>query len=137
MEKADAQLSVGSVFDEGPDLNTKLARLRTFQASERTLMAWIRTAISMISFGFTIVKFFEYLESERRYQFRVLGSGGIGLVLILGGILALLVGILQYRKTTSMQGLRDKSVFWSFAVYVAFGTALIGVMAFISIFMSD
>jgi uncharacterized membrane protein YidH (DUF202 family) len=72
VEKTDTQLFAGSVLDEGTDLNTKLARLRTFQASERTLMAWIRTAISMISFGFTIVKFFEYLEGERRYQFAFL-----------------------------------------------------------------
>jgi hypothetical protein len=31
-----------------------LALDRTRMASERTLMAWVRTALSMISFGFTI-----------------------------------------------------------------------------------
>ena len=39
---------------------------RTFLATERTLMAWVRTSLSMISFGFTIVKFFEYLAEERK-----------------------------------------------------------------------
>jgi hypothetical protein len=29
-------------------------------------MAWIRTSLSMISFGFTIVKVFEYLATERK-----------------------------------------------------------------------
>ena len=33
-----------------------LAVQRTRMASERTLMGWVRTAISMISFGFTMAK---------------------------------------------------------------------------------
>ena len=42
-----------------PD-STELAVDRTWLAHERTLMAWVRTATSMISFGFTIYKFFQF-----------------------------------------------------------------------------
>ena len=47
-----------------PPLNvaTHFAWLRTRMAAERTLEAWVRTAISLIGFGFTIVKFFERLN---------------------------------------------------------------------------
>ena len=41
------------------DAGTRLAVNRTRLAYERTLMAWVRTAASMISFGFTIYKFFQ------------------------------------------------------------------------------
>ena len=41
------------------DSSTQLAVDRTRLAYERTLMAWIRTATSLITFGFTIYKFFE------------------------------------------------------------------------------
>ena len=41
---------------------TKLAVERTRLAYERTLMAWVRTSTSLISFGFTIYKFFQYLR---------------------------------------------------------------------------
>ena len=34
--------------------NENLSIDRTRMAAERTLMAWLRTALSMISFGFTI-----------------------------------------------------------------------------------
>ena len=44
--------------------NEELALRRTFLAHERTLMAWIRTSVSLISFGFTIYKFFQYLAQE-------------------------------------------------------------------------
>ena len=41
------------------DVGTRLAVDRTRLAYERTLMAWVRTATSLISFGFTIYKFFQ------------------------------------------------------------------------------
>ncbi|MEI9889510.1 MAG: DUF202 domain-containing protein [Caulobacteraceae bacterium] len=37
-----------------PILPADLGELRTIMAADRTLMAWIRTALSMLSFGFTI-----------------------------------------------------------------------------------
>jgi putative membrane protein len=42
----------------------QLALDRTWMAHERTLMAWVRTATSMISFGFTVYKFFEFETSK-------------------------------------------------------------------------
>ena len=38
---------------------TTLALERTRIAYERTMMAWIRTATSLITFGFSVYKFFE------------------------------------------------------------------------------
>jgi putative membrane protein len=122
---------------QGYDMNTNLARLRTFQATERTLMAWIRTAISMISFGFTIVKFFEYLRSEKQQHFHLIGPVGVGLILISSGIMCLVVGDMQYRHAVKLQRLQDQNnAFWSFAEYVAWATALVGFVALISVIRS-
>jgi uncharacterized membrane protein YidH (DUF202 family) len=41
-----------------------LALDRTRMAAKRTLMAWVRTALSMISFGFTIYKFLQVLQEQ-------------------------------------------------------------------------
>src|SRR5262249_60049466 len=89
---------------EKPDANelaeqrTELALLRSFQATERTLMAWVRTAISMISFGFSMVKFFEYLEEDKHKQFHFFGPAGVGMILILIGILALIVAVVEHKR---------------------------------------
>ena len=36
--------------------------LRTRLSVERTMMSWVRTAIALIGFGFTIVQFFERMQ---------------------------------------------------------------------------
>jgi putative membrane protein len=53
--------------DSATDLAQQRAALaikRSAIAAERTLLAWIRTAMAMIGFGFTIYKFFQYLQSD-------------------------------------------------------------------------
>ena len=45
-------------------LNDILALDRNKLAAERTLMAWVRTALSMISFGFTIYKFLQVIDEQ-------------------------------------------------------------------------
>jgi uncharacterized membrane protein YidH (DUF202 family) len=41
------------------DFSTELARERSREAADRTLMAWIRTALGLIGFG--VGKFYGYL----------------------------------------------------------------------------
>ena len=36
--------------------------LRTRLSVERTMMSWVRTAVSLIGFGFTIVQFFDRMR---------------------------------------------------------------------------
>jgi len=63
-------------------------------------MAWTRTAVSLIGFGFTIVQFFERLADMKGVApaARPEAARYVGLMLIGAGILALLVSTLQYRK---------------------------------------
>src|SRR4051794_20329216 len=45
------------------------------QALERTFMAWVRTAVSLISFGFTIVQFFQRLPKMESASDRLPSPG--------------------------------------------------------------
>jgi len=78
--------------------DSHFAWIRTRMAAERTLMAWLRTAVSMIGFGFTIVQFFERMASMEgvKSALRPEAPRYLGLALIAGGTLALLVSTWQY-----------------------------------------
>lgn len=112
---------------------TDLALLRSFQANERTLMAWVRTAISMISFGFTMVKFFEYLEEDKQKQFHFFGPAGVGMILILIGTIALIVAVLQFQRVATQLGTSPRSARWSLPVLVAVSVAFLGIFALLAV----
>jgi putative membrane protein len=67
-------------------------------------MAWVRTAASLISFGFTIYKFFQYLREGQPVNMGLVGPRTFAILLILIGIMSLVVGTLEHRR--SMQALR-------------------------------
>jgi len=85
----------------GPPDQLELAWDRTFLAHERTLMAWIRTAASLITFGFTLYKFFEYLRETQpdRHLPKVFGARTYGIVMIVVGIATLFLATWQHRQS--------------------------------------
>ena len=74
-------------------------------ANERTFLAWIRTAIGIMAFGFVVVKFSLFVRqlalmmgnpqvvSHRRY------SETVGIILVAAGLLTCILAFLRYRKT--------------------------------------
>ena len=80
-----------------PDKN-QLALDRTFMALERALMAWIRTATSLITFGFTLYKFFYYLQQQDpvRHPEHVFGARTVGILMIVIGLLSLGLAAAQH-----------------------------------------
>jgi putative membrane protein len=102
-------------------------------------MAWVRTALSMISFGFTMIKFFEYLESSRGPTTGPLGRTWtpelIGFSLMSIGTFSLLLALLGHRtevKTLREEGLPRK---WSLAFTVGALIALLGLFALVSLLL--
>jgi putative membrane protein len=62
-------------------------------------MAWLRTSISLIGFGFTIVQFFQRMQSMPTLTGRVMPvetPRNLGLALIATGVAGLGVSTLQY-----------------------------------------
>ncbi|HRY89196.1 MAG TPA: DUF202 domain-containing protein [Rubrivivax sp.] len=85
-----------------PDALTRLAFERTRVAYERTLMAWVRTAASLITFGFSVYKFFQIEMKPAVAMSGGIGARGFGLTLIAIGLLALLLGTGEHWRDLRM-----------------------------------
>jgi len=121
------------------------AWLNTRLALERTFMAWIRTAVSLISFGFTIVQFFQRFMQMQNAGDRPMSPGAprvLGLALIGAGILCLAVSSWQYRqgvkymwqpKFGAIAGISEAPI-RSSTFFAALVLLLIGLFAFLSVF---
>lgn len=58
--------SEGPRFDVQPTVGNHFAWMRTMLGLQRTLMAAVRTAVSLIGFGFTVAQFFEKMPTRCR-----------------------------------------------------------------------
>lgn len=80
--------------------STQLALERTWLAHQRTLMAWVRTAASMISFGFTIYKFFEFEKGAKGGQHGLLTPRDFAMAMVSIGLIVLLLATVAHRRDT-------------------------------------
>jgi putative membrane protein len=81
-----------------PALPADLGAVRTVLAADRTLMAWLRTSLSMLSFGFTIYKFLETAAKAGALQ-RPESPQRVGLFLVAMGTAAMVLGVADYWVT--------------------------------------
>lgn len=119
--------------------------LRTQLALESTMLAWIRTAVSLIGFGFAIVQFFDRFHElpAATTVFVPNASWLMGLGLIFCGVLVLVVSLWEYRWTrrylnsgsfTAVAGLAEKGMHTP--VYAAaIVLMLIGIFAFFAVLL--
>ncbi len=111
---------------------------RTRMAAERTLMAWVRTALSMISFGFTIYKFLEaMLPQSTSPVLRADTPRNVGLSLIGIGTFALIVACVQHVSYLRVLGIKLRSLPWDLSFLVGCLIALLGFLMFWSIVLNS
>jgi putative membrane protein len=78
------------------DASTKLSLQRTVLAHERTMLAWVRTSTSLITFGFGIQQFFRATRGPESSD--LIGPRTFGLTMIVIGLVALLLAAVQHRS---------------------------------------
>ncbi|WP_036484050.1 YidH family protein [Myxosarcina sp. GI1] len=121
-----------------PNIQAELAKERNRAAAERTLMAWIRTSLSLIGFGFGIdsvvsaIFSFQAVQNLDRVRLtRLLGLAFIGL-----GIYALVTAAIEHRQEL-LKIQRNADYFYksrrSLGLTVAIGLICIGAIAFVGI----
>ncbi len=121
----------------GLDVPTTLAFERTRVAYERTMMAWVRTATALITFGFSVYKFFQ-LEMQGKALGRVLiGPREFALALIGVGLLSLLLGTIEHGR--DLKALRTKypGMPRSMTAVGVISIAALGLIALVAVILRD
>jgi len=120
--------------------------MRTQMGLQRTLLAGVRTAVSLIGFGFTVAQFFQKLVGNLPDEVRRLGPEAprnLGLTLIAAGVVSLAMFTWQYHHVTrylrsgdfaAIAGAGERSLHSS-SYLVAFVVMGIGVAAFLSVLL--
>ena len=116
-----------------------LAVEQTREASERTLMAWIRTTLSMISFGFGLFKFLQYNpqfegspgpgNAHGPFASQNLGAALIGL-----GTLFLVMAMVQYANVQKrLRAMSRTKVGFPLVMMAALAISLVGLFALLNV----
>jgi len=105
-EVMPAELSIEAAI--AADASTRFSFERTMLSHERTQMSWVRTATSLITFGFTIYKFFQLEIGEKAHPqaHQVIGPREYAMFMIAIGLVALLIATIQnyqYRQNLRKQ----------------------------------
>lgn len=89
-----------SRFEVRVTADSHFAWLRTRLAVERTMMAYMRTAISLIGFGFGIFQFVYSLQNEPEFGSARFPNSAwyLGLSLIACGLLSAAFSLMEYRR---------------------------------------
>ena len=78
-------------------------RARDHLANERTFLAWIRTGVATIVFGFAVGRFSIALQELLQFEKKPGTTPGLtawlGMISIVAGVLLILAGLFRYRKT--------------------------------------
>jgi len=114
---------------------------RVFFAAERTLLAWNRTSLTLMAFGFMIERFGLFLEMiapkmqgglEKEVSFY------IGIAFVLLGAVMSLVSVVQYKKVlTTLKPVEIPDKYWMrTGVFVNAVIAILGIALIIYLFIS-
>src|SRR5258706_9078850 len=112
---------------------------RVFFAAERTLLAWLRTGLTVMALGFVIARFGLFLQllalqtPGGRPHSTAGFSALLGIAFVLAGALASLVATVQHRRFVATLPLSDlpRSYSGTFGIAFGFFMAFVGlVLAF-------
>ena len=102
-------------------------------AADRTLMAWVRTALSMISFGFTIYKVLQSFHAEGHAAAADYNARNAGLLLIGLGTISAAMGTIEYWQTLKELSRQQKIRIWRPSFAMAMVISVGGLIVFMSV----
>ncbi len=119
------------------DISTQLAFARTHTSYETTMMSWIRTATSLITFGFSIYKFFQIEATIENQRNNIIGPREFAIALVCIGLLSLVLATIENRQNIRALGAQYAGKQGSLSVLVAALISILGVLALLAMIFRE
>lgn len=110
---------------------TRLAYTRTLLALQSVMMGWIKAALSLITFGFTIYKLFQLDFRRGAPSNYLIGAREYGLAMVVIGLTALIVATWEYHKNVRLVRSQCPDLPRSMTGIIAALVGILGVIALI------
>ena len=111
------------------DDSTRIAYESMRASYERIMMSWIGTATSLITFGFSIYKFFQIEAPSEKQQNYLIGPREFALALVSIGLFSLLLATVEHRQAVRALGAQYGVKRRSLAGVVAVLISILGIFA--------
>lgn len=133
-------------FEVEPNAGNHLAWMNAVLSLQRTLMAAVRTAVTLIAFGFTVARMLESMQAAVPPQFLLLGQHlprDLGLLMIAAGVGSLALFTWQYLRAVAYLAaepfdaisLRITIPLHQLTCFTAYAVMLLGVLGFASVLL--
>jgi putative membrane protein len=124
--------------NEQPNVQVELAKVRSELALDRTLLAWIRTSLSLMAFGFGLAKYINALVAKGALPAEIIPNSPkyFGLAMILLAVLGLIGAIFDHFRCVKEMKTDVTVSKYSSALVVALAVASVGALMILNILFS-
>jgi len=119
------------------DDSTRIAYESLRASYERIMMSWIGTATSLITFGFSIYKFFQLEAPASAQRGRLIGPSEFAFALVSIGLFSLLLATVEHRQAVRALGAQFGIKSRSLAGVVAVLISLLGIFALLAMIFRE
>ena len=134
MELADN--STGATGNKAQPSTIELSTIQATLALDRTLLAWVRTSLTLIGFGFTLARFvYDLIEKGELKGVRSAYPREIGIALMVLGISTLIGGAFEYIRFGKRLQNGPKTSLWSVSLAVTIVLVLLTVFLMVGLLL--
>lgn len=114
--------------------STEKGKPNDYLANERTFLAWMRTSIGIMGFGFIVVKFSMFIKHitliiDGQISLSELSNSGvIGMLLVIVGVLTAVMALINYKRIKKQLQTGDYTSSNPLTTFLTVGMVLISII---------